>query len=110
MLVAYDVSLELVRELKDVVAVLKKHDRDLANQLQRAASSVCLNVGEGRDRSGGDQRHSYELAAGSASEVNAALELAAAWGWPVATGPSLAIVRRLRALLYGLTHGARRRR
>jgi four helix bundle protein len=108
MLAAYDVGLELIRELRGVVIVLKKHDRDLANQLQRAATSVCLNVAEGRDRSGGDQRHCYEIAAGSASEVHAALEATDAWGWPVATAPSLVTVRRLRALLYGLTHGPRR--
>jgi four helix bundle protein len=109
MLAAYDVSLDLVRALRSVVPVLKKHDRDLASQLQRAATSVALNIGEGRDRSGGDQRRLYEIAAGSASEVHAALDTAEAWGWPVDTAPSLALVRRLRGLLYGLTHGPRRR-
>jgi four helix bundle protein len=108
MLAAYDVSLELIRALRPVVITLRRHDRDLASQLHRAANSICLNVGEGRERSGGDQRRSYETAAGSASEVRAALEAAAAWGWPVDTTPSLALVRRLRGLLRGLIHGPHR--
>lgn len=110
MLAAYDVSLQLIRSLRGVVCALKKHDRDLACQLHRAASSVALNVAEGRDRSGGDQRHSYEIAAGSAGEVHAALDTAEAWGWPVDVSASRALVARLRALLYGLAHGPRRAR
>jgi len=46
----YDVSLELVRVLANVVPAIKKHDRDLADQLKRAATSVVLNVNEGRRR------------------------------------------------------------
>jgi four helix bundle protein len=90
--------------------VLRKHDRELASQLHRAATSVTLNIAEGRDRSGGDQRRSYEIAAGSASEVHAALDTADAWGWPVELDASRALVRRVRALLHGLTHGPRRTR
>jgi four helix bundle protein len=107
-LAAYDVSLDLIRELRAVVVTLRRHDRDLASQLQRAATSISLNVAEGRDRSGGDQRRFYEIAAGSAGEVGAALDAAEAWGWPVAVAPSRALLHRLRGLLYGLTHGRRR--
>ena len=108
MLAAYDVSLDLIRELRGVVTTLRRHDRDLASQLQRAATSVSLNIAEGRDRSAGDQRRFYEIAAGSAAEVHAALDAAEAWGWPVAVTPSRALLHRLRGLLYGLTHGRRR--
>src|SRR5689334_21705528 len=107
MLAAYDVSVDLIRELRGVVTTLRHHDRDLASQLQRAATSVSLNISEGRDRSGGDQRRFYEIAAGSAAEVHAALDAAEAWGWPVAVTPSRALTHRLRGLLYGLTHGRR---
>ena len=77
----YDVSLELVRVLATVVPAIKKHDRDLADQLKRAATSVVLNVNEGRRRGGGDQRRSFEIASGSAYEVLAAIDAAIAWGW-----------------------------
>ena len=108
MLAAYTVSLDLIRELRPVVTTLRRHDRDLASQLQRAATSISLNVAEGRDRSGGDQRRCYEIAAGSASEVHAALDAAEAWGWPVMVVTSRALLHRLRGLLYGLTHGRHR--
>ena len=84
-----------------------QQDRELASQLQRAATSVCLNVGEGRCRSGGDRRRCYEIAEGSASEVEAALDVAEAWGWRVEVGASRKVLDRLRGLLWGLTHGRR---
>ena len=39
MLAAYDVSLDFIRELRPVVTTLGRHDRDLASQLQRAATN-----------------------------------------------------------------------
>ena len=86
----YDVSLELVRVLAPIVPAIKKHDRDLADQMKRAATSVVLNVNEERRRGGGDQRRSFEIASGSAHEVLAAIDTAIAWGWiddlPIARG------------------------
>jgi four helix bundle protein len=108
MFAAYDTSLELIRELRTVVAVLRQHDRDLTNQLRRASTSISLNLAEGRERTGGDRRHFFEIARGSASEVRAALDTADAWGWPVTLGPSRAVLDRLGGLLYGLTHARHR--
>ncbi|HVV84844.1 MAG TPA: four helix bundle protein [Kofleriaceae bacterium] len=107
MFAAYEVSLELVRELRGVMTALRKHDRELASQLHRAATSIVLNLAEGRDRCGGDQRHCYEIAAGSAGEVRAALDAAEAWGWPLELARSRVVADKLGGLLYGLT---RRRR
>ena len=104
MFLAYDVSLELIRELRPVVIALREHDRDLASQLRRAATSISLNLAEGRDRKDGDRRRFFEIARGSASEVRAALDTAEAWGWPVALAPSRALLDRLGGLHYGLTH------
>ena len=55
MLEAYVVSQSLIRSLRTVLPVVKKNDRDLADQLKRAATSVLLNVGEGEYRAGGDR-------------------------------------------------------
>ena len=100
----YEVSLELVRALAPVVPAIKKHDRDLADQLKRAATSVVLNVNEGRRRGGGDQRRSFEIASGSAHEVLAAIDAAIAWGWIDDLAVARRLLDRLLAMLWRLTH------
>jgi len=105
--VAYEVALQLVRELRPIVPTIQKHDRELADQLSRAASSVMLNLGEGRRRRGGDQRRFFDYAHGSASEVRTALDVADAWGWPIDDGAARITLDRLLGLLWGLTHGPR---
>ena len=105
MLEAYAVSQSLICSLAPLVPVVKRHDRDLADQLRRAATSVLLNVAEGERRAGGDRRHAFEIAAGSANEVRACLDAAVAWGWPLNDREARAHVGRVLALLYGLVHG-----
>jgi len=101
---AYEVSIELIRELKPSVAVLRRHDRKLTDQLLRAASSVALNVAEGNRRRGRDRKHHFRIAAGSADEVKAVLDVSRAWDYLSANdvaGP-LRLVDRLQRLLWGL--------
>jgi four helix bundle protein len=105
MFIAYEVATELVRELRPLVPAIKKFDRDLADQLTRAATSVMLNLGEGRRRRGGDMRHSFDIAHGSAGEILTALDAADAWGWIVDAQKARALLDRLLALLWRLTHG-----
>ncbi len=71
----------------------------LRDQLQRAADSVVLNIAEGRARGGDAGRNHFRIAAGSAAESCAALDLI---GSPeaVAEQPKL---RRVGAMLRGLT-------
>ena len=105
MFVAYDVSLELIAELRVIVPAIKRADRNLADQISRAATSVALNLSEGRYRSGGDQRRFYEIAHGSAGEVRAALAVGRAWGWIDEQARIHTVIGRLMALLWGLTRG-----
>src|SRR5262249_60119008 len=56
MLVAYDVALDLVRALRPVVAQLRTYSTDAADQVERAASSIVLNLAEGGRRHGRDPR------------------------------------------------------
>ncbi|HEY1546449.1 MAG TPA: four helix bundle protein [Kofleriaceae bacterium] len=107
MFIAYEVSLDLVRSLRDVVPIIKKHDRDLADQLHRAATSIVLNLAEGSRNTAGHQRMRFESAHGSAAEVKAALAVADSWGWIAPAAPSLVILDRLLALLWRLTHARR---
>ena len=104
MLIAYTVGLDLVRALRPVVPVLKRHDRDLADQIHRAASSVVLNLAEGQRSGGGNIVRHFALAHGSASEVRAGLDLAEAWGWLDDTCELRITIDRLLALLWRLTH------
>ena len=104
MLVAYTVSLDLIRSLRPVVEQLRGYSREAAEQLTDAASrSRTHNIAEGSRRSGGDVRRFYAIAHGSAAEVRAALDVADAWGWKVETADSRRILDRLIGLLYGLT-------
>ena len=97
----YEVAIELVTALRELVPIIERHDRALADQLRRAASSVVLNVAEGQRSAKGNQPRHFALAHGSANEVKAALELAQAWGWIGDAREPRAILDRLLSLLWG---------
>ncbi len=102
MLLAYTNGLELLRHLRPMIEELKGHDPNLADQIQRAASSVTLNVGEGSRRSGKDRKRFYRMAYGSAGEIEAALDTAAAWGWAKNIQPVRDLLDRELRLLWRL--------
>ena len=103
MLVAYTVSLDLIRSLRPVVEQLRRNSAEAARQVTDAASSIAHNLAEGSHRHAGDVRRFYVMAHGSAAEVRAALDVADAWGWKVDTREARRILDRLMGLLYGLT-------
>ncbi len=105
---AYDAALGLVSALRPVLDQLKTQDRALADQVRRAASSVALNVAEGNRRAGQDRLQFFRIAAGSAAEVRAALEVAVAWGAIEASPMAEAQLDRVLAMLWRLTHRPRR--
>ncbi len=76
--ITYDVALELCRAVRPLLE--RFTDRDLADQLRRAVASVPLNLAEGNRRRGADRRRCFRIAAGSADEVRAALDVADALG------------------------------
>ena len=103
---ALDLSLDLIRALAPIVRRIQTHDAEEARQMRSAASSVSRNLAEGRARAGKDKPHLYRIAAGSAAEVRAGLLIAGAWGWVTAeeVGQAMALVDRLCAILWRLTH------
>ncbi len=103
---AFDVSLDMIRSLRDPIATITGRDPSLAQQLRRAAASVPLNLAEGRRRHGRDRVHLWRVAAGSADEVVASLRVAEAWGHVDAAsiGPVLALCDRVLAMRWRLTH------
>ncbi|TMQ02957.1 MAG: four helix bundle protein [Deltaproteobacteria bacterium] len=109
MLVAYDVALELVRALRPVVAQLRSYSPDAADQVERAASSIVLNLAEGDRRHGRDPQRFWAIAHGSAGEIRGALDLADAWGWQIDSGRARVLLDRELGLLWGLTRRSRSR-
>ena len=103
--IALEVSLDVIRSLRVAAEPLRKSDPKLYDQIRRAASSVALNLAEGRRRRGADRRHFWRIAAGSADEVQTALRVSVAWGdlGVDAIKDTLAILDRLLGLLWGLT-------
>jgi four helix bundle protein len=89
MLRIYGVILEVLKELPPVVAAIELHDKDLARQLRRAATSIALNCSEGSGSNGGTRRERYRNALGSARETGACLDAALALGYLEAVDASL---------------------
>jgi four helix bundle protein len=99
----YEVALEMVSALRPSLEALARKDRDVADQLRRASSSVVLNIAEGARRWGKDRLHFYRIAAGSAAEVRAALEVARAWEYLQSNSEVEVLLDRVLAMLWRLT-------
>jgi four helix bundle protein len=103
MLIAYDIALDLIRALRPVITQLRTHSPEVADQIERAASSIVLNLAEGDRRHGRDPRRFFDMAHGSAGEIRGALDLADAWGWQIESKEARALLDRELGLLWGLT-------
>jgi four helix bundle protein len=103
-----DVAIEAIEILAPVVARIRRCDRDLAEQLRTALSSVALNAAEGNSSQGGHRIARFSTAAGSNAESRAALRVAVAWGYVKARDieEGEALLDRIAAMLHRL--GARR--
>ena len=78
------VALHAVTLLKPLLEEMRKHDKNLEDQIRRAASSVVLNLGEAARSVAGNRRARLETADGSLAETRVALQLATAWGYVTA--------------------------
>jgi four helix bundle protein len=93
MLRIYFIMLEVVRQLREVLARIERNDKDLARQLRRAIASMVLNTGEASGSNGGTRGERYRSACGSARETQAGLDVAVALGYiePIETSLPLVI-------------------
>ena len=98
--------LDIIRQLNPVLAVLRRKDRSLENQLRRAMASVALNLAEGFGSRDGNKKLRYQSALGSLDEARMALQVAVAFGYvPAIDG---AIEQSMRDATFMLVSLARR--
>ena len=107
--VALELSIEIVARLRGVVALLRRRNRALAVQIERAALSIAANLAEGNERVDNDRLHFFRIAAGSARETQAHLRVALAAGLiqPRDVQDLLPVLDRELGVLWGLTHPKR---
>ncbi len=101
-----EVAIKLAESLREPLARLRQHDRDLENQARRATNGIGLQASEARRRNGRDRLHLWRVAAGSAAELETALRLAQAWGYldADALAEPRSLLDREKAMLWKLTH------
>ena len=104
MLVAYQVALEVITQLRPIVDKVKQHDAHLADQLRRAATNTVANLAEGQRRVAGNKRRAYENAHGEAREMLGCLDCALAWGYVVDDAQVRVTLDRLLAPCWRLSH------
>ncbi len=80
-LIVQQKALQAAAGLQTVLPVIRKRDRDLFDQVRRAMNSVVLNIAEAEGNDAGTARARFASACGSAKEVRAGLQLAAAYGY-----------------------------
>ena len=105
-LIVQEVALELIVELRPLIPNISRHDKNLATQLRRCASSVVLNIAEAEYSDPGTKRARFHTAAGSAAETRAALQVATCWQYVTAEQASTSLARADRTIrmLWSLTH------
>ena len=106
---ALELSLQLVRALRELAPRIAHHDRELAEQVRSAANSASSNLSEGAQRMGKDRLQHYRISGGSAAEVRTQIELAVAWGYlePQQAREAHALADRCVAITWRLTHPRR---
>jgi len=101
-----EMSLTVLEQLAPLETKLRMRRKSLADEVGRAAESIALNISEARARAGLDRADLFRRAAGSASELTTALRIARARGYITAADFVAvdAVLDRVRAMLYRLTH------
>jgi four helix bundle protein len=95
----------LIGQARPLLEAIGRKDRELESQLRRSLGSIALNVAEGFGVQAGNARLRFRSALGSLYESQAAVQVAAAWGY-VDERTASRIVADLEAFggrLYGLS-------
>ena len=81
MLKVRDTALQAAGGWRQLMAVVRKRDRLLFEQVHRAMNSVVLNLAEADGNDPGTAKARFASACGSAKEVRGGLRLAVAYGY-----------------------------
>ena len=102
---AYEVMRAALIAVRPLIAAIERHDRDLGDQLRRAATSVLLNLAESNGVTGGNRTLRRRTALGSIYEVRAVLDAAVGLGYvdDGAADDALVLADRVGAMLYRLS-------
>ncbi len=104
----YHVAIEFVARANDVVEQLPRGRGYLADQLQRAALSIVLNIAEGAGKfSPADKAAFYTRARGSATESAAVLDVCRRLNLAANVDPDKAILERIVSMLTKLIKSRR---
>ena len=98
-----EVAVQAAVEIGPLVVRIERRDRSLADQIRRAASSMASNIDEANGNRKGRRIEHFHIALGSAREVTTQLRLAHAWGYIDEAAKPLALLDRVRAMLWRLT-------
>ena len=106
---ALTIAREFIVAVRPLVEDIELRDRNLADQLRRAATSAALNTAEAGRRDGRDRAARYRIAAGECAEAATAVQVAVDWGYvpAAAAAPALALADRVGAMLWRLRHPRR---
>jgi four helix bundle protein len=106
MFAALEVSYLVIKSARPLIAAIARSNRDLADQILRAATSVSLNLAEGQRSAKGNKGKHYAIAHGSANEVKAGIKLALALGVieDADAAGTLRVLDRQLALLWKFNH------
>lgn len=81
MLNIYQVVLEVIREMRPVLEVLRRKSPALHDQLERALASVVLGIAEGSRSRGRNRPMQYQRGAASMDECIGVVDAAMAFGY-----------------------------
>ena len=98
-------SITIIGQARPLIEAIGRKDRELESQLRRSLGSVALNVAEGFGAHAGNARLRFRTALGSLYESQAALQVAAAWGYveQQAVNRIVAALEAFGGRLYGLS-------
>ncbi len=109
-LIVYDLALQMLEHIKPIIDKVRRHDRNLADHMQRSAQQSFLNIAEARSAYGRNEIAKFTNALCEAREARGAVQVAVAWGYVTEGECRLADadLDRMGGMLWGLTHRRKR--